>query len=69
LRSEIYSTDYIRDYIRTTDVRAGWQKFLDQTKPKYALLRAEAPLTIALQEQLKWTTMGKDADYVLLKAP
>jgi hypothetical protein len=69
LRSEIYSTDYIRDYIRTTDVRAGWQKFLDQTKPKYALLRAEAPLTIALQEQLKWTMVGKDADYVLLKAP
>ena len=69
LRSEIYSMDYIRDYIRTKEVRAGWQTFLDQTKPKYALLRAEAPLTIALQEQLKWTTVGKDADYVLLKAP
>jgi hypothetical protein len=69
LRSEIYSMDYIRDYIRTKEVRAGWQKFLDQTKPKYALLRADAPLTIALQEQLKWTTVGKDADYVLLKAP
>jgi hypothetical protein len=69
LRSEIYSMDYIRDYIRTKDVRAGWQKFLDQTKPKYALLRTDAPLTIALQEQLKWTTVGKDAGYVLLKAP
>ena len=69
LRSEIYSMDYIRDYIRTKEVRAGWQRFLDQTKPKYALLRAGAPLTIALQEQLKWTTVGKDADYVLLKAP
>jgi len=69
LRSEIYSMDYIRDYIRTKEVRAGWQKFLDQTKPKYALLRADAPLTIALQEQLKWTTVGKDAGYVLLKAP
>ena len=69
LRSEIYSMDYIRDYIRTKEVRAGWQKFLDQTKPKYALLRTDAPLTIALQEQLKWTTVGKDAGYVLLKAP
>jgi len=69
LRSEIYSMDYIRDYIRTKEVRAGWQTFLDQTKPKYALLRAEAPLTIALQEQLNWTTVGKDADYVLLRAP
>ena len=69
LRSEIYSMDYIRDYQRTEQVRAGWQEFLDRTKPKYALLKAEAPLTIALREQLRWTTVGKDADYVLLKAP
>jgi hypothetical protein len=69
LRSEIYSIDYIRDYQRTESVRAGWQEFLDRTKPKYALLRTEAPLTVALREQLRWTTVGKDADYVLLKAP
>jgi hypothetical protein len=69
LRSEIYSIDYIRDYQRTEQVRAGWQEFLDRTKPKYALLRTEAPLTVALREQLRWTTVGEDADYVLLKAP
>jgi len=69
LRSEIYSMDYIREYKRTEEVRAGWQELLARTKPRYALLRAEAPLTVALREQLKWTTVGKDADYVLLKAP
>jgi hypothetical protein len=69
LRSEIYSIAYIRDYQRTEAVRAGWLEFLDRTKPKYALLRTEAPLTVALREQLRWTTVGKDADYVLLKAP
>jgi len=69
LRSEIYSTDYIRDYLRTEQVRPGWQKLLDRTKPKYALLRADAPLTVALREQMKWTTVGQDASYVLLKAP
>jgi len=69
LRSEVYSADYIRDYKRTEEVRAGWQGFLDRTHPEYALLRAKAPLTAALQEQLRWTTVGKDADYVLLKAP
>jgi hypothetical protein len=69
LRSEIYSPDYIRDYIRTKDVRAGWQSFLGRTRPRYALLRDAAPLTVSLREQLKWTTVGKDAGYVLLKAP
>ena len=69
LRSEIYSTDYIRDYIHTEDVLPGWQKLFDRTKPTYALLRANAPLTVALREELKWTTVGKDAGYVLLKAP
>jgi hypothetical protein len=69
LRSEIYSMDYILEYRRTEDVRSGWQELLARTKPRYALLRAEAPLTVALREQLKWRTVGKDADYVLLKAP
>jgi len=69
LRSEIYSMEYINDYRRTEEVRAGWQSFLGRTKPKYALLKADAPLTVALREALKWTTVGKDADYVLLKAP
>ena len=69
LRSEIYSMDYIREYIRTEKVEAGWQSLLARTKPKYALLRANAPLTVALREQLRWKIVGKDADYVLLKPP
>jgi hypothetical protein len=69
LRSEIYSMEYIRDYRRAEDVRAGWQGFLNRTKPKYALLKWDVPLTAALQEQLHWTKVSKDAGYVLLKAP
>jgi hypothetical protein len=69
LRSEIYSIEYIRDYRRTEEVRAGWQEFLHRTKPKYALLKAAAPLTVALREELSWTTVGTNAGYVLLKAP
>jgi hypothetical protein len=69
LRSEIYSTEYLRDYIRTQQARPGWQKLLDRTRPGYALLRANAPLTVALRDELSWKTVGKDGDYVLLKAP
>jgi hypothetical protein len=69
LRSEIYSADYIREYLNTSQVRAGWQKLIDRTRPRYALLQAGSPLTVALRERLHWTTVGEDADYVLLKAP
>jgi len=69
LRSEIYSIEYLRDYRRTVEVRAGWRDFLDRTNPRFALLRTKAPLTLALQERLSWTTMGSDDQYVLLKAP
>ena len=69
LRAEIYSKDYIRQYQRTQDVRSGWRELIDRTGPGYALLRAGAPLTVALHEQLGWTIVGRDGDYVLLKAP
>ena len=69
LRSEVYSMEYIRDYRRTEEVRAGWQGFLDRTKPRYALLKAGAPLTVALREKLRWTPVARDGDYVLLRAP
>ncbi|MDQ1482447.1 MAG: hypothetical protein QOF35_523 [Actinomycetota bacterium] len=69
LRSEIYSTEYIRDYIRAEQVRPGWQTFLGRTKPTYALLRHNAPLTVALLDQLRWKAVGKGGEYILLKAP
>jgi hypothetical protein len=69
LRSEIYSMEYISAYRRTEEVLPGWQGFLARTKPKYALLRANAPLTLALRDQLKWTPVGEDVGYVLLKEP
>jgi hypothetical protein len=69
LRSEIYSMEYIRDYRRAEEVRPGWEVFLRQTHPTYALLPEKAPLTVALRERRGWTTVGRDADYVLLKAP
>lgn len=69
LRSEIYSMEYINDYRRTEQVKAGWQEFLRRTHPQYALLKADAPLTVALRQQLNWTTIVQDTGYVLLKAP
>jgi hypothetical protein len=69
LRSEVYSAAYIQDYLHTVQVRPGWRKLLDRTRAGYALLRTGSPLSVALREELGWTTAGEDAGYVLLKAP
>ena len=69
LRSEIYSKAYLQEYVRTQKVAPGWQQLLVRTKPAYALLTADSPLQVALRERLRWTTLGRDAGYVLLKAP
>jgi len=70
LRSEIYSKEYFQAYRTAEQVRAGWQAYVERTNPAYALLRREAPLRLALQEELHWTTVREDpSGYVLLKAP
>jgi hypothetical protein len=69
LRSEIYSKAYLQEYVRAQKVAPGWQQLLVRTKPRYALLTADSPLQVALRERLRWTTVGRDAGYVLLKAP
>jgi hypothetical protein len=69
LRSEIYSKAYLQEYVRTQKVAPGWQQLLVRTRPRYALLTADSPLQVALQERLRWTRVGQDAGYVLLKAP
>jgi len=69
LRSEIYSKAYMQEYVRAQKVAPGWQQLLVRTKPRYALLTADSPLQVALRERQRWTTVGRDAGYVLLKAP
>ena len=70
LRSEIYSKEYFQAYRNAEQVRAGWQAYVKRINPTYALLRTRAPLRLALQEELHWTTVRADpSGYVLLKAP
>jgi hypothetical protein len=70
LRSEVYSKEYFQAYRTAEEVRAGWQVYVKQVNPTYALLRTEAPLRLALQEKLHWTTVREDpTGYVLLRRP
>ena len=56
-------------YIETSQVGAGWEKFLATTNSKYALVKEHSPVATALDERLHWRSLGRDDGYVLLKAP
>jgi hypothetical protein len=47
-RSDVYSRQYLADYITITDVAPGWDKLLAHYHVQWALLQSDAPLKQAL---------------------
>ncbi len=69
LRTEIFSKDYVEAYIRTSEVRPGWQDFLAETKPTYAVLRSESPIRLAMEEELHWVPLQTAQGFTVLRKP
>jgi hypothetical protein len=68
-RAEAFPESHFKRYVKTSQVRPGWEKFLQTTGSRYALVEEDSPLATALDERLHWRSLGRDAGYVLLAAP
>jgi hypothetical protein len=68
-RAEAFPKAHFEGYIKTSQVGAGWQSFLETTGSRYALVEERSPLATALDERLHWRSLGNDDGYVLLAAP
>jgi len=68
-RAEAFPKAQFEGYIKTSQVGAGWQSFLETTNSTYALVEEHSPLATALDERLHWRSLGRDDGYVLLAAP
>jgi len=68
-RSEAFPKSQYEDYVRTSQVGHGWERFLHTTSSSYALVNESSPLATALEERLHWTSVARDEGYVLLAAP
>ena len=68
-RTEAFPKAHFEDYIRTAQVRSGWEKFLERTNSTHALVAESSPLATALETRLHWRSLGRDDGYVLLAAP
>jgi len=68
-RAEAFPKTHFEGYIKTSQVRTGWERFLETTNSTYALVEEHSPLATALDERLHWRSLGSDDGYVLLAAP
>lgn len=67
-RTEIYDISYVESYVDSLIVRPGWQDFITRTKATYALVDAQSAPASALVEVLRWSVVGRDGTFVLLRA-
>ena len=68
-RIEIYPSAHIRAFVSAMAAGPGWRQFVDRTGARYALVLTDSPIAAALVERAGWSQAGKDAGYVLLRAP
>jgi hypothetical protein len=68
-RIEIYPPAHIRAFISAMAAGPGWEQFVSRTGARYALVLSDSAIAAALVERAGWTRSGKDAGYVLLRAP
>ena len=68
-RTEIFSLDYVTDYVNATQAAPGWQKTVAATGARVALLSDSSSLGDGLVNQLGWTVVKVADHYRLLEAP
>ena len=68
-RIEIYPPEHLRAFVSAMAAGPGWEQFVSRTGTRYALVLAGSAIATALAERAGWSQIGKDAGYVLLRAP
>lgn len=68
-RIEIYPATHLRAFVSAMAAGPAWDRFVDRTGARYALVLTGSPIATALLERADWSPVGSDAGYVLLRAP
>jgi hypothetical protein len=66
---DAYPVGYIRRFFDMTAVRPGWQGFVRRSGADVAVLQRGSALSDAMQHQLGWRQVQRDADWVYLVPP
>jgi hypothetical protein len=66
---DAYPVGWIRRYKAFEAVEPGWQRFVRDTGARVAILPDDSAARAAMQDQLGWRVVDRDAGYVYLVAP
>ena len=66
---DAYPVSYIEDFFAMTRLEPGWQRFVDRSGARVAVLRRGSPLSAAVRDRLGWRVEQQDRRWVLLGAP
>ena len=66
-RVEVFDAGYVREHVDTLAAATGWEQSVARTGATYALVPGNAPLSAAMVSSGRWSTLGSDAGYVLLR--
>jgi hypothetical protein len=68
-RADRYGSAYITRYLDLLAATPGWSSLLDELAPTSALLGTDDALAEVLVAQRGWVEVGREGDWVLLRAP
>jgi hypothetical protein len=68
-RSDRYGGAYIDAYTQAFQGQHDWKSFVTQLAPTSALVGRDEPVAALLIDELHWVEVGREGDYVLLRAP
>jgi hypothetical protein len=68
-RTELFTVGYVEAYLSARGARPGWTDFVERTGATAALVPADSAIADALPRTLRWQSLGRSGDYVLLVEP
>lgn len=66
---DAYPVGYMHEYADFLDLKPGWTEFVRRSDADVAVLRVESPVATAVEGQLGWNVVQRDAEWVYLVAP
>jgi len=64
-RHDLYGEEFLKDYLKTIRVEAGWDKLLNENHVNWILIPVGSSLSSILQEKPQWKIVHEDEVAIL----
>jgi hypothetical protein len=64
-RADVYGDDYLEEFLKTHDGRAGWRETLERAGVRAVLVKPDVPLASLLRQEPNWRNVFEDEQAVI----